>query len=73
MKRVDLPLAKLSVAEKLYLMETLWADLTHDEKKLKSPAWHEIILKDREQAYAAGKIGASEWEETKRKLRKKLS
>ncbi len=56
MKRVELPLSKLSIAQKLDLMETLWADLTRDEKNLKSPAWHETVLKDRAEAYAAGKL-----------------
>ena len=73
MKRVDLPLSKLSVAQKLHLMETLWADLTRDEKKLKSPAWHESVLKDREEAYAAGKITVSDWEQAKKRIRKKTS
>ena len=73
MKRVDLPLSKLSVAQKLYLMETLWADLTRDEKKLKSPAWHESVLKDREEVYAAGKITVSDWEQAKKRIRKKTS
>ncbi len=73
MKRVDLPLSKLSVAQKLDLMETLWADLTRDEKKLKSPAWHETVLKDREEAYAAGKITVSDWEQAKKRIRRKLS
>ena len=73
MKRVDLPLSKLSVAQKLHLMETLWADLTRDEKKLKSPVWHETVLKDREEAYAAGKITVSDWEQAKKRIRKKAS
>ena len=73
MKRVDLSLSKLSVAQKLHLMETLWAELTRDEKKLKSPAWHETVLKDREEAYAAGKITVSEWEQAKKRIRKKVS
>jgi len=73
MKRVDLPLSKLSVAQKLHLMETLWADLTRDEKKLKSPAWHETVLKDREEAYAVGKITVSDWEQAKKRIRKKTS
>lgn len=41
MKKIDLPLSQLSLAEKLNLMEALWADLSRDEKKLKSPAWYE--------------------------------
>jgi putative addiction module component (TIGR02574 family) len=73
MKRVDLPLSKLSVAQKLDLMEVLWADLTRDEKNLKSPTWHETVLKDREEAYAAGRITVSDWEQAKKRIRKNTS
>jgi hypothetical protein len=34
MRRVELPVSRLSLAQKLDLMETLWADLSQDEKKL---------------------------------------
>jgi hypothetical protein len=55
-KSVDLPVSRLSLAQKLDLMETLWADLSRDEKKLESPAWHRAILEDREEAFKAGKM-----------------
>ena len=73
MKRVDLPLSKLSIAQKLDLTETLWADLTRDEKNFKSPAWHETVLKDREEAFAAGKATISDWEQAKKRIKKKVS
>ena len=73
MKRVDLSLSQLSFVQKLNLMEALWADLTRDEKKLKSPAWHETILKDREEAFVAGKVTVSDWEQAKRRIKKKVS
>ncbi len=73
MKRVDLPLSKLSVAQKLDLMETLWADLTREENKSKSPDWHETVLQDREEAFAAGKVTVSDWEQAKKRIRKKVS
>jgi hypothetical protein len=73
MKKVDLPLSQLSLAQKLDLMEALWADLTRDEKTLKSPAWHETILKDREEAFAAGKVAVSDWEQAKKRIKKKVS
>jgi putative addiction module component (TIGR02574 family) len=73
MKRVDLALSKLSVAEKLDLMEALWADLTRDEKKVKSPPWHETVLKDREEAFAVGKATVSDWEQAKKRIKKKVS
>ena len=73
MKRIDLSLSQLSFAQKLDLMETLWADLTREEKKLKSPAWHESVLKDREEAFAAGKVTVSDWEQAKKRIKKKVS
>ena len=73
MKRVDLTLSELSFAEKLNLMETLWADLTRDEKKMKSPAWHETVLKDREEAFEAGKVSVSDWEQAKKRIKKKVT
>ena len=72
MKRVNLTLSELSFAEKLNLMETLWADLTRDEKKMKSPAWHETVLKDREEAFEAGKVTVSDWEQAKKRIKKKV-
>lgn len=73
MKRVDLPRSKLSVAQKLDLMETLWADLTRDEKNLKSPAWHETVLKDREEAYGTDKVTVPDWEQAKKRIKNKVS
>ena len=54
-------------------MEALWADLTRVETKLKSPAWHETVLKDREEAFAAGKVSVSDWEQAKKRIKKKVS
>lgn len=73
MKRANIVISQLSLAQKLNLMETLWADLGRDEKRFKSPTWHESILKDRGQAYAAGKVTSSDWEEAKKRIKKKVS
>lgn len=73
MKKIDLALSELSFTEKLQLMETLWTDLTRDEKKLKSPAWHESVLKDREEAFMTGRATASDWEQAKKRIKKKVS
>jgi hypothetical protein len=45
----------------------------HDEKKLKSPAWHEAVLKDREEAFMAGKVTASDWDQAKKRIKQKVS
>ena len=73
MERVNLPLSKLTVAQKLALMETLWDDLSKHEKSIESPDWHEEVLRDREKAIAAGKASFSDWEEAKERIRRNVS
>jgi len=72
MKRVNLSLSQLSLAQKLDLMETLWADISQDEKKLESPAWHETVLKDRGDAFAADKVTVSDWGRAKKRIKKNI-
>ena len=69
MERVDLALSKLTLAQKLDLMEAIWDDLAKHEKILESPRWHEQVLRDREEALAAGKATVSDWEEAKDRIR----
>jgi hypothetical protein len=73
MKKVDLPVSQLSLAQKLDLMETLWAELSRDEKALESPAWHATVLKDRGEAFATGKVTISDWDQAKKRIKKKVS
>jgi putative addiction module component (TIGR02574 family) len=73
MERVDLPISKLTLAQKLDLMEAIWDDLTKHGETLESPDWHELVLKDREEALAAGKATVSGWEDAKDRIRGKAS
>ncbi len=73
MRRADIAISQLSLAQKLNLMETIWADLSRNEKALKSPPWHETVLKDRGVAYASGKATSSDWEHAKKRIKMKLS
>lgn len=41
-----------------------------DEEKLKSPAWHGAILKERAAAYASGQLATSDWEQAKNRIKK---
>lgn len=72
-KKTALSISRLSFAQKLELMETLWAELTRNQKKLESPSWHEAVLKDREEALASGIVEISNWEEAKKRIKKKAS
>ena len=69
---VTLPLEHMTVAEKLRVMEVLWADLSRDEASLPSPAWHEEILEQREARLKSGEETAMDWETAKQELRERF-
>jgi len=72
MPRIDLPLADLSVAQKLDLMERMWADLSANEKDLPSPEWHGTLIADRLRAVEEGQSRYGDWDEAKARLRLEL-
>jgi hypothetical protein len=51
---VVLPLQKMSRDEKLRAMEALWADLSKDDDRFESPAWHAQVLREAERAMKNG-------------------
>ena len=67
-----LPLKKMTVREKLAVMESLWEDLTRTPEKFPSPTWHKDILDGRRARVAAGKAKFIDWESAKRELRRRL-
>lgn len=69
---VTLPLDQMTTAEKLRVMEKLWDDLVRSADSLESPAWHEDVLRERDQRVAEGKETFISWEEAKRQLRERL-
>lgn len=70
---VTLPLNKMSRAEKLMAMEALWADLSRDESKVESPAWHAEELKETEKLVKSGQAKFSDWKEAKVRIRRKAA
>ncbi len=71
MKPLELPLDQMTVSEKLHIIETVWEDLTRDEKQIESPAWHFAELHDRELRLQAGTEKILDWETAKAELRKR--
>ena len=67
-----LPLDKMTVAEKLRLMEAIWNDLSRNESQIESPAWHGKVLRDREKKIKSGADKFVSWESVKKELRNKL-
>ena len=68
-----LPLKKMSRDEKLRAMEAIWADLSRDEGRFESPAWHKDELRKAEHTVEEGKAKFSDWEEAKKRLRRKAA
>ncbi|WP_044891629.1 addiction module protein [Opitutus terrae] len=66
-----LPLDQMTTAEKLRAMEILWADLTRKAESFESPAWHDAVLRERDQRVAEGKEAYVSWEDAKRDLRER--
>lgn len=66
---VNLPLDKMTVAEKLRAIEEIWNDLCRTPEKIPSPGWHEDVLRAREQRAAEGKTTIQDWTEAKQAIR----
>ena len=72
MAHVTLPLEKMTVAEKLTVIEDVWASLRGEEDRFDSPAWHQDVLLARKKLHAEGKTKFSGWAEAKDRIRKKV-
>ena len=55
--------------EKLRVMEALWIDLTKSQEEFSSPAWHEDVLKARDERIKSGIEEYKDWEIAKKELR----
>ncbi len=69
---IDLPLDKMTLADKLATMEAIWADLSNRPDDLPSPEWHKEILEDRRRQVAEGKLRFIEWDIAIADLRKEV-
>ena len=67
-----LPLDKMSVAEKIQAMESLWDDLCSKADAVTSPAWHEDVLKERDAMKQRGEEGFEDWDAAKRNIKTRI-
>ena len=70
---VILPLDTMTVAEKLEIIDTVWADLRKNESEIPVPGWHREILASRRRAFERGEIGYTDWETAKKEIRDRVS
>jgi hypothetical protein len=69
---IDLPLERMTLADKLEAMELLWADLSRQPSELPSPAWHRDVLDERRRLVAEGKLKFLDWDTAIAELREEL-
>lgn len=62
-------LRRMSVPDKLRLMEELWRDLSKNEPHLAPPEWHGAVLAEREKKLASGEDRLVDWETAKQQSR----
>ena len=70
---VVLPLDKMTVAEKLAVIDTVWEDLRKNSEEIPVPEWHKQILDSRRGAFERGEIGYTDWEKAKAEIRRRVS
>ena len=59
---IHLPLDQMTLADKLEVMETLWADMSRNPADLPSPDWHRDVLQERKRLVDEGKLKFLDWE-----------
>ena len=64
-----LPLDRMTTGEKLQVMEEIWDDLCRTPEEVTSPAWHEAVLRGREERVRAGNAQFSDWSQAKHEIR----
>ena len=70
---VELPLDKMSVEEKLDLMEVLWEDLSRTPDEIPSPAWHKEVLDECLRRAESGEEKFLNFEDVKKDLLRRFS
>ncbi|MGN6545907.1 MAG: addiction module protein [Aureliella sp.] len=69
---IDLPLERMTLAEKLETMERLWADISKAPAEVSSPDWHKEILEERRRLVAEGKLTFSDLDTAMTELKDQL-
>ena len=66
---IELPLAQMTIADKLQTMEALWADLSTRADQLPSPDWHRDVLQERRRLVESGQLEFQDWDTAIAELR----
>jgi putative addiction module component (TIGR02574 family) len=67
----SLPLDKMTVSDKIALMEQIWDDLCKEPESVPSPIWHKEVLAAREEQIKEGKAKFISLDSAKERIRNK--
>jgi hypothetical protein len=68
---IVLPLDKMTVAEKLEIIDLIMDDFSRNAASIPSPAWHGDLLREREEALKNGTDSFISLEEAEQRIREK--
>jgi len=69
---MEIALEKMTIEEKLKLIEEIWTDLIKHEDQISSPLWHKNILEEREKKIKNGQETILDWNEAKERIRQSI-
>ncbi len=62
---------ELPLADKLALLETLWAELSMDPDTVEVPQWHKELLDERQRSLEQGTSQVLDWELAKEQINRR--
>ena len=72
MAAISLPLSKMTLSQKMDVLERVWSSVASNDSRFESPTWHLDLLKERASLVRAGKAKFSNWSEAKDRIRKRV-
>lgn len=69
--QLAIPLAEMTIADKLRALEEIWTDLQSTPDGVPSPAWHADVLHAREDRVREGTSQFDDWASAKSRIREK--
>ncbi len=65
---MEIVLEKMTIEEKLRLMDKIWNMLLPEEETLPSPEWHREVLEKREYDFREGREKVYDWQYAKKHI-----
>ena len=70
---MEINIKEMTIEQKIQAMELLWDDFCRNKPDFQSPAWHEEILKERQNNLKEGKDSFIDWNQAKKDIWKSIS